>query len=546
LEHPTIMIHTIETDVLVIGGGAAGVRAAIEAARMGCQATILSSSGIGRANNTAISYGGFSAAVGQDDPERHFEDTMRGGYWLNQPAAVRLLVEQVPSEVTSLEAMGVHFQKDADGNYILAPRGGHSVARRLTTATNSGLALIDPLVKVLNKARVNKLEGLRAVRLLTRSGRISGALAIDRQGEWIAVSAESIVLATGGGGALYPITTNVPAALGEGYALAFEAGLTLRDMEFVQFVAVTLPEPGAPRRLPPVEVFLLRGATLRNARGEDLFTSSGTSTFTRDVITRLVAQESRKNKDQNGWVRLDLTTLAADEKNGVPDMPHLAIRVQTAAHFFMGGITVDNDLKTSIEGLYAAGEVMGGVHGANRLGGNALAEAFVFGGMVGRLAAQSARKSPKVHSFEPALAKQAVEELKTSVWPGHKLGHASAELPELEMDLRSIMGECASPARHLTTLDKGLGRLEALKEAHAGFSCQTSSDWWPWVSLRHQLLVAEMILRSARKREESRGAHFREDFPAMDDECWRVNILVQKNTEGGVGLFINRSTDDEN
>ena len=151
------MTMTIKTDVLVIGGGAAGIRAAIEARQSACQVTILSNSGIGRANNTAISFGGFAAALDRDNPEQHFEDTMKGGYHLNQPALVRCLTEQVPAEVINLEKMGVHFQKHENGTYIQVARGGHSVARRLTTETNSGVALINPLLKYLDKIKVNRL-----------------------------------------------------------------------------------------------------------------------------------------------------------------------------------------------------------------------------------------------------------------------------------------------------------------------------------------------------------------------------------------------------
>ena len=532
------MSLTIKTDVLVIGGGAAGIRAAIEARERGHQVTILSNSKIGRANNTAISFGGFAAALDRDDPEQHFQDTMNGGYWLNQPTLVHRLTEQVPSEVKNLEKMGVHFQKHENGTYIQVARGGHSVARRLTTETNSGVALIDPLVKYLDRIKVDRLEGLRVVRLLTKDGTIQGVLAINQQGEWSTVLARSVVLAVGGGGALYPATTNVPSALGEGFALAFEAGLALRDMEFVQFVVVPIIKPGTPRRrLPPLEVFLLNGATLRNANGEDLFELSGTSTFTRDVITQLVAREIQKNREE-GYVKLDLTSVSSEKLGDMADLADLDIRVQTAAHFFMGGIDVNKDLTIPIAGLFAAGEVMGGVHGANRLGGNALAETFVFGALAGGLAARFAEKNPTALPSEPDMSEQAMEEVKKSIGAGSGARDSEAQLPEMEKELKSMMGECASPVRNLDSLNEGLGRIIDLKDTLQGLAPPSPSELWPRTSFRNQLITAEMVLCSAREREESRGAHFRDDFPQSDDECWLANVVLRRDQAEGMELFL--------
>ncbi|MEE9556575.1 MAG: FAD-binding protein, partial [Candidatus Adiutricales bacterium] len=380
---------------------------------------------------------------------------------------------------------------------------------------------------------------IRAVRLLTKDGTIQGVLTIDKQGEWSTVLARSIVLAAGGGGALYPATTNVPSALGEGYVLAFEIGLALRDMEFVQFVAVPRLGPGTPlRRLPPLEVFLLNGATLRNTNGEDLFELSGTSTFTRDVITQLVAQEIQKNREEEGLVRLDLSRVSSDRLGDMADFANLDIQVQTASHFFMGGIDVDPDLTTAIPGFCAAGEVMGGVHGANRLGGNALAETFVFGALAGGLAARFAEKNPTAFPSEPGVSEQAMEEVKKYLGTGSGAEGSEARLFELEKEFKSIMGECASPVRTLDTLNDGLGRVQGLKDALQGLSPPAPSELWSRAAFRNQLIVAEMVLCSAHKREESRGAHFRDDFPQSDDEHWLVNVLLRRDQTEGMKLFL--------
>ena len=361
---------------------------------------------------------------------------------------------------------------------------------------------------------------------------------MDRQGAWSTVLARSVVLAAGGGGALYPATTNVPSALGEGYVLAFEAGLALRDMEFVQFVAVPIIGPGTPRRrLPPLEVFLLNGATLRNAKGEDLFELSGTSTFTRDVITQLVAREIQRARE-DGYVRLDLTGVSPDKLEGMADLLDLDIRVQTAAHFFMGGIDVNRDLTTAIGGFFTAGEVMGGVHGANRLGGNALAETFVFGALAGGLAARFAKKNPMTRSSEPGMSEQAIEELNNSLQLRAGSKKSEAQLPELEKELKSIMGECASPVRHLDSLNEGLSRVIDLKDTLQNLAPPSPSELWSLTAFRNQLITAEMVLSSAREREESRGAHFRDDFPQSDDECWLANVVLRQDQKEGVKLSV--------
>jgi fumarate reductase (CoM/CoB) subunit A len=531
------MTHTFKTDVLVIGGGAAGVRAAIEAKQRGRRVSVLSESKIGKANNSVISFGGFAAAVGDDSPEQHFQDTMNGGQWLNQQPLVRLLTEQVPGEVLKLEEMGVQFQKDENGRYIQVARGGHSVARRLTTATNSGKALIDPLVKTLDQLVDNRLEGLRAIRLLTIDGTISGVLAIDKQGEWHVVSAKAVVLATGGGGALYPANSNVRFAVGEGYALALEAGLSLRDMEFVQFVAGPRLGPDGPRRglrLPPLEFLLIHGAVLRNSEGEDLFELIGISTFTRDVITTVVERENQRSGLGKGGVKLDISQFSFEGMGDISDYMDLDIQVQTAAHFFMGGIEVNDDLTTAIPGFFAAGEVMGGVHGANRLGGNALAETFVFGAQIGGLAAQFASENKTGQSIEPGIAKQVIEEVTESQGAGTDSKSSNESVLELEKELKVIMGEFASPVRTLDLLNEGLNRIVELKNTLQSFAPPAPEQLWARTSFRNQLITAEAVLHSARIREESRGAHVRDDFPETDEKGWRGNIILQKDQNEGL------------
>jgi len=528
--------QVMKTDVLILGGGAAGLRAAIEARRQGVEVLMLSSSKVGYANNSAISLGGFNAtevdAERGDSPANHFEDTFKGGARLNRPFLVRILTERAWSEAQALEEMGVLFQKDPQGKYVRYGRGGHSVARRLATPTNNGMAFLLPLVRFAQQMNISMKNGLRAVRLLKQEQEICGVLLVDSAGEWHAVSAKSVVLATGGGGALYAQTSNVPWATGDGYALAYEAGLSLQDMEFVQFVLRYKREPGMPRRLPSFELLLIKGAILKNMRGEDLLAGAkGASSLTRDAISQVVAREILQKEGGQDFVYMDLSTLPEEEGRQIPNYRQLQLKVFPVAHFFMGGVRVDKNLGTGVAGLYAAGEVMGGVHGANRLGGNALAETFVFGTLTGALAAQFAKKTGEKYSSLKEQAQKAINELR-SRFERPKEGNRI----ELEEKLRSLLGYSAGVVRDAPKMTSGLKGLASLKEAASSLSPREAQEEVRVLTLGHKLLVSEMILQSALRREETRGAHYREDYPLPDDKNWRASIGLHQGKDGKMVL----------
>ena len=380
----------IETEVLVLGGGAAGLRAAIEARREGVEVFIVSTFKAGFSTNSSISYGGFSAAnpmlnKKEDSPQLHYEDTLRCGCGINRSFLVRILTENIWEEVETLEKMGVRFLKDSAGKYIRVVRGGHSQARRLATPKNSGMNFILPLLKCMKKLNIGELGGLKAVSLLNFDSHICGALFIDKEGNWFVIKAKSIVLATGGGGAIYARTTNVRSAVGEGYALA---GLMLQDMEFVQFVVSTLKQPGTRGRTPPCEVLLMKGAVLRDTQSENLFEALGIQpTFTRDVIAQVVHRGISSPENPNDFVYLDMSALSQNGFGVSEYTPEKAFMVAPFSHFFMGGVRVEKDLTTAVTGLFAAGEVVGGIHGACRLGSCAVTDCLVFGRIAGRNAA---------------------------------------------------------------------------------------------------------------------------------------------------------------
>lgn len=528
--------QTIQTDLLVIGGGAAGIRAAIEARRKNIQVLVISTSNVGSGNNSAISQGGFSAVDPQDPRDSldlFYQDTFRAGYGLSRPFLVRKLVEGAWTEAKELETMGVVFQKDSSGDYIRVGRGGHSVPRRLATPTHNGMALLSPLWKYAQGIQISSLNGVKAVRLLQQNGQVSGALLVNRQSEWLAVAAKAIILATGGGGALFPKHNNVPSATGEGYVLAYEAGLPLQDLEFVQFTLKTQKEPGIASRIPPIEFLLLHGAVLRNPRGQSLEEAQGRKlALTRDALTRNVAQEIRQNPANEKFILLDLKDLHPEVRREFSPLPEQLMKVYPAVHYFMGGVRVEKDLTTPLSGLFAAGEVMGGIQGANRLGGNALAEAFVFGSLAGSLAAQFVQKSGKEFLFQKHRTLQEWKQMVDSLG-----GTREGNLPELGTELQSILGECLGVIRHQEAMERGRCRFQRLKQTFAEIDFQPLKNGWEVSTLRSKILVAEMILQSALTREESRGAHVREDFPDQDDKNWLCNICVRQE-KGRMNFFL--------
>lgn len=523
----SIFAQVIQTDILVIGGGAAGIRAAVEARRQNLEVLVISAFKVGSGNNSAISQGGFSA-VDPADPRDSFtlfyEDTLKAGHGVNASFQVQTMVEGSWKEAQELEKMGVVFQKDAAGDYIRVGRGGHSVPRRLATPTHNGMALLSPLWKYAQGIKVSSLNGVKAVRLLQQEGQIAGALLIGRNSEWLAVAAKAVILASGGGGALFPKNNNTPATIGEGYVLAYEAGLSLQDMEFVQWVLRHQREPGIPAHLPPIEFLILHGAVLKDTSGRSLQDGPGkTLVPTRDALTKIVAQEISRNLAGEPFVLLDLKNLSPAVRKEYGVFQKEVMKVSPVVHFFMGGVRLEKDFRTSIDGLFAAGEVVGGTHGANRLGGNALAEAFVFGSLAGSRAAQFVQKSAKEFLFQEQQAFREWKQMIDSLG-----GTREGNLRELETELQSILGESLGVIRHQRTLERGWGRLQRLRKTFEESDLQTLKNSWEVLTFRSKIFATEMILQSALTRKESRGANLREDFPGRDDKNWLRNICVRE------------------
>jgi fumarate reductase (CoM/CoB) subunit A len=521
------VIPTIDTDVLVIGGGAAGLRAAIEARKSGVGVVLVSESPVGFRNNTAISKALFAAAgIGQerdDSPDLHLQDTVTAGRFLNDRRLVAAMVRGASRQVADLLEYGVVYQQSP----AQAPAGqvyGHTYPRHVVAQAGRGINISRPMRRYASSLSIQFIEGLLITRLLQADGVVVGAVGIDSRGQVSIINAKSTVLATGGGGQVYLRTNNAVGMTGAGYVLAYEAGAVLRDMEFVQFYPTAWGKNGS--KMCMYEWFLPRGAVLRNTLGEDILPRHGieNGAITRDILARAIMEEIAGGRGIGGNVIFDFTTLPEEHAEalygfGLLDESGYLERLPVAptVHFFMGGVRINEDGETGVDGLYAAGEVCGGVHGANRIVGNALAEAFVFGAIAGSRAAARASGMGRTPSPPDEVAAEVAR------LEGLAAGGGYGDPGQLMLALKRLMWDNVGVLRSRSGLEDALEKVLALRGPRPVTS---TVDYRPIVKLDDMLTVSEMICRAALTRTESRGAHYRTDFPAEDSERWLKTIEI--------------------
>ena len=517
-------MEVLKTDVLVIGGGGAGLRAALAARDGGAEVAIVSKTPIGKSTCTQLSGGGFAVAYERFTPERHYEFSLLAGRGLNQKEFLQTLVDEAPQRIRELEGFGLKGEWRT-GHFLTRgrpPAWGNPIVEVLKeTAQHKGV-LVHPWVMILG--------------LIKDSGKIIGALGFNFQtGKQIGFSARAVVLANGGGGAIYARNDNPVRTTGDGYSLAYKAGCTLRDMEFVQFIPIGLAEPGKPAHLPAPS--LADAGKVLNSRGEDILQKYGifdkpVAVRCRDTFSRAMAFEERAGKE----VYLDLRFLTEatwpGDQMALSQREMLAriysckekpLRISPTCHFFMGGIAATINGETGIPGLFAAGEVVGGVHGANRMGGNALSEIFVFGYRAGQTAGQWVR-----NTFGNERDPKRVEEQGRQVFENLRLSPAGPPPRELRKKFRKILWDRVGIIRDKTSLTRALRAMEQMdREEVPAARRSTPKEILEKLEMENALLVGEMIARSALLREESRGAHYREDFPKEDDDCWKGNIFLR-------------------
>jgi succinate dehydrogenase / fumarate reductase flavoprotein subunit len=584
--------ETFEYDVLVIGAGGAGLRAAIEASAAGVKVGLICKSLLGKAH-TVMAEGGMAAAMGNvDDRDNwrvHFADTMRGGQYVNNWRMAELHAREAPARVHELEAWGAVFDRTPDGRILQRNFGGHRYPRLAHVGDRTGLELIRTLQDHGIHQGINVHMEHTIITLLKDGERVVGAFGYDRErGRFKIFKAKAIVIATGGIGRAYKITSNSWEYTGDGQSLAYHAGAELMDMEFVQFHPTGMIWPPSVMGLLVTEAVRGEGGVLRNKEGKrfmfddipdnykpqtatdpeegwrytqgDKNAKRPPELLTRDHVARCINREVKAGRGSPhggvfldiAWIKEKIPTAAEHIKRKLPSMYHqfkqLAdlditkepMEIGPTTHYIMGGIRVNGDSQMSnVPGLFAAGEAAAGLHGANRLGGNSLSDLIVFGKRAGEYAAKFAKEhdAGQINDAQvEAVARQALEPFDR----GAKTG-GSAEGPyQVQYDLQEMMQSLVGIVRREEEMVKaldGIGKLSQRAGQVAVFGHREyNPGWHTAIDLKNLLTVSEAITRSAIERKESRGGHFREDFPNKDADAGKVNIVVRKNVDGTMNV----------
>lgn len=524
------------TDVLVIGGGGAGLRAAIAAREKGAEVLLVSKSPPGYGNNTAIAGGAFAAAGGwrepRDNPEVYLEDTLRSGRFINNAKLVQTMARGSSQQVSDLERFGVNFVK-MEGALRVSQVPGHTYPRNIACVEHSGAGFSVPMGRYASELGVRFLEGVVVTKLLKKGNVVGGAVGVDDTGQAYGLRAKSTVLATGGLGHIYRQTNNALEATGDGYALAYEAGVPLQDMEFVQFYPTCLKRREVMALAAYEYLVFMGGAAIRNSQGQDILDLYGLRdplAMTRDRLAQAIMREIKAGRSHEGFLTMDLATIPESRRDKYRSaLPRgtsadtMSLLVSPAAHYAMGGVQINEWAETCVEGLYAAGEVCGGIQGANRLAGNALIDIFVFGAIAGGRAAERA-KSTRVPNVERTLLKEETARLESI------LNRNGATRPaDLTASLKKTMWDNVGVLREEQGLVQAVSDIASLRPALEKAAVSNYHEWLQALRLEKMLTVSEMVATSAIMRKESRGAHYRSDYPDEKDPAWRCNVVVRRD-----------------
>lgn len=583
---------TFDYDVLIIGAGGAGLRAGIEAAAAGVEVGLVCKSLLGKAH-TVMAEGGMAAAMGNmDDRDSwrvHFADTMRGGHYVNDWRMVELHAKEAPARVHELEAWGAVFDRTSDGKILQRNFGGHLYPRLAHVGDRTGLELIRTLQDHAIHQGIEVHMEQTIVTLLKDGDRVVGALGYDRErGQFKLFNAGAVVIATGGIGRAYKVTTNSWECTGDGQSLAYHAGAELMDMEFVQFHPTGMIWPPSVVGTLVTEAVRGEGGVLRNRAGKrflfdeipdnykaqtaidpnegwryvqgDKNAKRPPELLTRDHIVRCINREVKAGRGSPhggvfldiSWIKEKMPNAAEHIKRRLPSMyrqfKQLAdlditmepMEVGPTMHYIMGGIVVNGDTQMStVPGLFAAGEAAAGLHGANRLGGNSLSDLLVFGKRAGEFAAKFVSQH-SAGQIDNAQLEEAAHHALEPFERGFRTG-GSVEGPyQVQHDLQEMMHTLVGILRReeemLQALD-GIAKLSArARQVAVTGNREYNPGWHTAIDLRNQLTVSEAIIRSALERKESRGGHFRDDFPIHDAAFGKVNIVVRKGPDGTMNV----------
>ena len=550
--------EVIEHDVLIVGAGGAGLRAAIAATERGLSVGVVTKSLLGKAH-TVMAEGGMAASVGNVDPEdnwqTHFMDTLRSGKFLNNWRKAEIFSKEAPERVYELEQWGALFNRTEEGKISQRPFGGHTYRRLCHVGDRTGLEMIRTLQEKTLATEAKVYMETTVTRLFKNDdGQVVGALAYTREtGRFLHFKVKAVVMATGGWGRIYKVTSNSWEGTGDGCVLAYDAGAELVDMEMVQFHPTGMVWPPGVRGLLVTEGVRGEGGILRNSEGErymENYDPEKMELSTRDVVARANYTEVTEGRGSpHGGVYLDIThlgyngimkklpTMYEQFKNLADiDISKEPMEVFPTIHYTMGGIKVDSETcATRVPGLFAAGECAGGLHGANRLGGNSLTDLLVFG----RRAGEGAAEYVKSNGYSTEVDDSQIETEKRRVL--EPLERRDGENPyHIQQEIQEAMMEHANLMRNEESLREGLEKILAIKERVPNVKAHGSTlfnpGWHAAQDVRYLAQISEIILRTALERKERRGAQWRLDFDGPDEELGKINFIVTKDEQGEVGI----------
>ena len=580
--------ETFEHDVLVIGAGGAGLRAAIEASGAGVRVGLVCKSLLGKAH-TVMAEGGIAAALAnvdeRDNWKVHFADTMRGGQYVNQWRMAELHAKEAPDRVRELEAWGAVFDRTKDGRILQRHFGGHKYPRLAHVGDRTGLEMIRTLQDHGVHRGIDVYMEHTILSLLKDGDRVVGAFGYERErGRFKIFRAKAVVLATGGIGRAYKITSNSWEYTGDGHTLAYDAGADLIDMEFVQFHPTGMVWPPSVMGILVTEGVRGEGGILTNKEGrrfmfdaipENYRTQTADNEeegwrycqgakdarrppelLTRDHVSRCIVREIKEGRGSPhggvyldiSWIKQKLPNAAEHIKRKLPSMYHqfkqLAdiditeqpMEVGPTTHYIMGGVHVDSDTQMSrVPGLFAAGECAAGINGANRLGGNSLSDLLVFGKRAGEFAAKFAREN-SLGKIDRLQAEQIENVAREALAP---FDRSSSESPyQVQKDLQDTMQDLVGIVRNESEMREALGKIDGFKKRAEKTAVSGNREYNPgWhtaLDLKNLLTVSEAITRGALERKESRGAQFRDDYPDKDEQFAKVNTMISKAADGSM------------